>query len=102
VGLSTSLNVRFYRTAAAVMPNKKFVAYQASLGIGHGILVPNNFARVLIFPEPEKHRLTQPIIASPRPVAGRLKNGQDSTAILFISSDRPFQKLFAESGADSA
>jgi Tn3 transposase DDE domain len=28
-------------------------------------LLPNDLARALVFPEPEKHRLTQPIIPSP-------------------------------------
>ena len=28
-------------------------------------LLPDDLARALVFPEPEKHRLTQPIIPSP-------------------------------------
>ena len=43
------------------MPNEQFVAYKASSATGHGILIPNNLARALIFPDTQKHRLTQSI-----------------------------------------
>ena len=89
---------------------------------GLACFLSDHLFRILVFPNSEKHRLSQPIIpspfrefdwqtmtgltqthrfisatvnpgSSPRPVAGRLKNGQNLTAILFSSSDRVFRSF---------
>jgi hypothetical protein len=64
-----------------------------------------NFTSEMMIGLTQTHRFISAAVnpgSRPRPVAGRLTNGQSLTAVLLSSAESNFRSFFAESGADSA